>query len=107
MIDSLIGGVLSCRSRYPGSILSAHLDGLPIALVTKDLGAHCLAEKDFVGLAPYLAGMGQGLQMRLRYFVAVAEDRSLMVAAERRMNKAVGFGGRRKTEGNFLLPCGV
>ena len=41
-----------------------------IALVIKDLGAHCVAEKDFVGLAPYLAGMGQGLP------AAVFEDRA-------------------------------
>src|SRR5258708_5281372 len=107
MVDSLIGCVLSCRSRYPGGILSAHLDGLPIALVTKDLGAHCLAEKDFVGLAPYLAGMGQGLQMRLRYFIAVAEDRSLMVAAERRLNTDLEDEGRRTTDVNFVVRCGI
>jgi hypothetical protein len=53
--------------------------------VIKDLGAHCVAEKDFVGLAPYLAGMGQGLH---RYFVAVAEEGRLTVAAERRLHTA-------------------
>jgi len=42
--------------------------------VIEDLGAHCVAEKDFVGLAAYLAGMGRGMELRhLRYFVAVAE----------------------------------
>jgi hypothetical protein len=30
---------------------------LPIALVAKGLGAHCAAEKDLVGLPPYLTGM--------------------------------------------------
>jgi hypothetical protein len=60
--------------------------------VIEDLGARCVAEKDFVGLAPYLAGMGQGLQLcHLRYLVAVAEEGSLMMADVLRL-RAVLYG---------------
>ena len=49
-----------------------------IALVINDLGAHCVAEKDFVGLAAYLAGMGQDIQLHhLRCFGAVIEEGGL------------------------------
>jgi LysR family transcriptional regulator, hca operon transcriptional activator len=57
--------------------------------VIKDLGAHRVAAKDFVGLGPYLAGIGKAFDLRhLRHFVAVAEERRLRVAAERWLHTA-------------------
>jgi LysR family transcriptional regulator, hca operon transcriptional activator len=57
------------------------------------LGARVFAtpsasEKDLVSWTPYLKGMGRIRRCHLRYFIAVAEEGSLTLAAERGLRTA-------------------
>ncbi len=52
------------------------------------LGRRCGKEKDLYGRQPYLKGMDQVELRHLRYFVAVAEEGSVTVAAEKRLHTA-------------------
>ena len=51
-----VGGPLNMEPAPPAPIPIEAITQVPRRYF-KDLGAHCVTEKDFVGLAPYLTGM--------------------------------------------------
>jgi hypothetical protein len=53
------------------------------------VGSPGVRERDFVGLGAYLGDMESAIELRhLRYFIAVAEEGSLTLAAETRLHTA-------------------
>src|ERR1700719_912110 len=83
--------LLSCRqSMEPASWAAAFRDRDPFqVLLFKAVGSPSAYEKDFVSWGACLGDMESAMELRhLRYFIAVAEEGSLTLAAEKRLHTA-------------------